>query len=392
MADPPALDWLDDSLAELDRQGLRRRRRVGAGAVGPIVDFGSNDYLGLAGDPRLAEAADAAAKAHGWGAGASPVVSGRTPRHAELEERIAAFEGTEAALVFPSGYAANAGVIPALAGEGDIIYADAKNHASLIDGCRLSSAEKRVYPHSHVDQLAEWLAADAGRYRRRLIVTDGLFSMDGDFAPLVELGALAKRHDAMLLVDEAHATGVWGASGRGAVERFSAEAPALERQVTVRVGTLSKALGAAGGFVVGGQRLIDWLHNRARTYVFSTAGPPANAAAAIAALRIVREEPERRERLHGLADRLRQQLGDAGWSTGPSVSQIVPIGVGDPGAAVGLSEQLATDGLFVPAIRPPSVPEGESLLRVSLSSKHADADLDRLLAALGEAPQASRPA
>lgn len=385
MTPPGPLDWLSDSLEELQQAELRRVRRIGTGLPSGAIDFGSNDYLGLAGDPRLAEAATKAAREQGWGAGASPVVSGRSPAHAELERRLAEFEGQEAALLFSSGFAANAGIVPALAGEGDVIYADAKNHASLIDGCRLSHARRRVYAHNEVQQLADQLQADEGRFRRRLIVTDGLFSMDGDFAPLAELGELAEHHGAMLLVDEAHATGVWGATGRGSVERAAADSSALESQVTVRVGTLSKAFGSAGGFVTGSAALIDWLYNRARPYVFSTASPPALAAAALAALDIVQSEPERRSRVAENAAALRERLTRQGWSTGDSASQIVPILAGKAETALRLSQKLAKAGLYVPAIRPPSVPQGESLLRVSVSARHMAADLDRLVEALGSA-------
>jgi 8-amino-7-oxononanoate synthase len=378
-----SLDWLSEALGGLSREGLRRERRVGSGLPAGTIDFGSNDYLGLAGDPRLAEAAAEAAGALGWGAGASPVISGRSTLHAELERRLAAFEGAEAAIVFPSGFAANAGIVPALVEEGDVVYADAKNHASLIDGCRLSRAERRVYAHNDAAALEAMLQTDAGCFRRRLIVTDGLFSMDGDFAPLAELGELAERFDAMLLVDEAHATGVWGEGGRGSVEHFAAAAPRLRSQVAVCVGTLSKALGSAGGFVTGSGELIEWLYNRARPYVFSTASPPAVAAASIASLEIVQAEPERREAVHRNAQTLRELLHAAGWSTGASASQIVPILAGEPETALSLSARLAEQGFYVPAIRPPSVPAGESLLRVSVSSRHSERELRGLVEALG---------
>jgi 8-amino-7-oxononanoate synthase len=386
------LDWIDEELERLSRAGLRRERRVGIGApraagdsrelalAGP-VNFGSNDYLGLANDVRLAAAASAAA-ADGWGAGASPVVCGRSVHHAELERQLAEFEGQEAALVFPSGFAANAGVIPALVGEGDALYADAKNHASLIDGCRLSHAERWVYPHADLGALAKMLAEGA-RYRRRLIVTDTLFSMDGDIAPLVGLAELAERYGAMLMVDEAHASGVWGPRGRGAVELASIEDERVERLVSVRVGTLSKAFGAAGGFVSGRRSLVDWLYNRARPYVYSTASPPALAAAALAGLAAAQAEPWRRERVVALAARFRGAAAALGWDLGSATTQVVPIRVGDPRRAVALAERLLAAGVWAPAIRPPSVPNGESLVRVSLSASHSDDDLERLLAALG---------
>ena len=381
--------WIPEALADLEREGLRRWRRVGAGQPragqlgGAFLNFGTNDYLALASDPRLVEAAGRAAETHGWGAGASPAVCGRTPVHEELEERLAQFEGTDAAILFPSGFAANAGVIPTLVGEGDTIYGDAKNHASLIDGCRLARAERFVYPHGDTGALARLLAEDS-RDGRRLIVTDTLFSMDGDFAPLKEIAQLATEYDAMLLVDEAHATGVWGPKGRGIAENLTD----LEEQSLIRVGTLSKSLGASGGFVVGSQSLIDWLANRARPYVFSTAPPAAMAAAAIAAIDIVQSEPERRERVRALGNRLRALLHADEWETGSSASQIVPILLGDPDMAVRLSDALLESGIYVPAIRPPSVPAGESLLRVSLSASHTEEDLDQLVRAL----RVARPA
>lgn len=376
--------WIPQALADLEQEGLRRWRRVGAGQrEKPLLNFGTNDYLALASDPRLVEAARQAAETHGWGAGASPAVCGRTAVHEELEQRLAQFEGTEAAILFPSGFAANAGVIPTLVGRRDVIYGDAKNHASLIDGCRLAHAKRRVYPHGDMQALKRLLALDKGECHR-LIVTDTLFSMDGDFAPLEEITRLAAEHDAMVLVDEAHATGVWGPNGRGVAEGLSS----LEEKTLIRVGTLSKALGASGGFVVGSQALIDWLANRARPYVFSTAPPAAMAAAAIAAIDIVQSEPERRERVRSLGDHLRALLKADEWDTGSSATQIVPILLGDPEAAVHLSEALLEAGIYVPAIRPPSVPAGESLLRVSLSASHTEDDLGRLVGAL----RAARPA
>jgi 8-amino-7-oxononanoate synthase len=372
-----ALSWIDDALGDLDRAGLRRRlaERTSTQSARVVIDgrelvnFGSNDYLGLAADQRLIEAARVASEREGWGGGASPLVSGRGESHAELERRLAAFEGTEAALVFPSGFAANAGVVPALVDEGDAIFGDAKNHASLIDGCRLSKATRFVYRHRDCEAL-ETMLRDGARFRRRLIVTDTLFSMDGDLAPLVRIAELAERYDAMLMVDEAHATGVFGRNGSGVVEQFSVDCPALKHRVPIRMGTLSKALGSGGGFVCGSQHLIDWLANRARTYVFSTAQPPATSAAAIAALEIVRREPDRRESLLGNAAALREQLRADGWNTGDSQSQIIPIVIGDANRTMQLAASLREAGFFVPGIRPPSVPEGESLLRISLCYHH----------------------
>jgi 8-amino-7-oxononanoate synthase len=383
------LAWLDDELEILDRAGLRRRLAVRGGAQTArvaldgreLVNFGSNDYLGLAADERLAAAAREAIEREGWGSGASPLVSGRAASHADLERRLAEFEGTEAALVFPSGFAANAGVIPALIDEPDAIFGDAKNHASLIDGCRLSRAARYVYPHGDCDAL-ETMLRDAGRFRRRLIVTDTLFSMDGDLAPLDRLAELAERYDAMLLVDEAHATGVFGKHGRGVVEQVSTIGNDFHDRVHIRIGTLSKALGTGGGFVCGRQSLIDWLANRARTYVFSTAQPSATSAAAIAALDIVSQEPQRRQQLLERAANLRLRLRDQGWNTGTSASQIIPLVIGDAERTMHLAAKLREAGYFIPGIRPPSVPEGESLLRLSLCFHHTQDMIDALLEVL----------
>jgi 8-amino-7-oxononanoate synthase len=385
------LRWIEDSLGDLERSGLRRWLAVRMGTQTArvvldgreLINFGSNDYLGLASDDRLIEAARIASEREGWGGGASPLVSGRGESQAELERRLAAFEGAEAAIVFPSGFAANAGVVPVLADEGDAIFGDAKNHASLIDGCRLSKATRYVYPHRDCASL-ETMLRDGGRFRRRLIVTDSLFSMDGDLAPLVQIAELAERYDAMLMVDEAHATGVFGPTGCGIVEHFAVACPDLKVRVHVRMGTLSKALGSGGGFVCGSQSLIDWLANRARTYVFSTAQPPATSAAAIAALDIVEREPNRRENLVRNATSLRERLRDGGWNTGDSESQIIPLIIGDAGRTMRLAASLREAGFFVPGIRPPSVPEGESLLRLSLCYRHTTEMIDGLTGALAK--------
>jgi len=381
---PHPLHWIDAELDALRQAELLRGLKVRGTSQGPtitldgrtLVNFGANDYLGLAADVRLAAAARAAIDADGWGAGASPLVTGRGQWHARLEAALAEFEACEAALLFPSGFAANAGAVPALAGQGDAIFADAKNHASLIDGCRLSKAAVHIYRHADCDHLAELLAASSAA-RRRLIVTDGLFSMDGDLAPLDKIVELAARHNAMLLVDEAHATGVLGANGRGTAEHFG-----VEDAVQIKIGTLSKALGSAGGFVCGSRQLIDFLANRARSYVFSTAQPGAVAAAALAALEIVRTEPHRRQRLLAMATDLRKRLSEQGWNVGQSTSPIIPLLVGTPDAAMRLSATLAEHGHFVPGIRPPTVPEGESLLRISLSFGHTDEMIEGLEATL----------
>jgi 8-amino-7-oxononanoate synthase len=388
----PMLSWLSHELAALDRAGLRRRlsAREGGQAAKIVLDgqelvnFGSNDYLGLAADPRLAAAATAAIRAEGFGSGASPLITGRSATHERLERRLSEFEGAEATLLFPSGFAANLAAVAALAGLGDVVFSDAKNHASLWDGCRLSRADVRAYRHADWKQLDALLARTSG-CRRRLIVTDSLFSMDGDLAPLVELAEVARRHAAMLLVDEAHATGVFGPGGRGVAEFLGVEAA-----VTARVGTLSKALGCAGGFVSGSRLLIEWLTNRARSYIYSTAAPAAISAAALAALEIVIAEPQRRQDLLQRSAALRARLAALGWLCGSSTSQIIPIVVGEPQRAVELSQRLRQRGLLVPAIRPPTVPAGEACLRVSLTWGHTEEQIAALVEVF-LTPEGSQP-
>lgn len=378
------LAWLDQELQSLSEAQLRRHPSIRGAAQGArvvidgreLINFGSNDYLGLAHDGRLAKAVEQAVKTQGWGSGASPLVTGRSSLQAELERHLASFEGTEAAILFPSGFAANVGTIGCLAGRGDVVFSDAKNHASLIDGCRLSRADVRIYPHADLAALRS-LIHETPCDGRRFLVTDSLFSMDGDFAPLPDLVELAEAHQAVLIVDEAHATGVIGSRGRGVCELMD-----VESYVPVRIGTLSKALGSVGGFVAGSRRLIDWLFNRARPQVFSTALPAACAAATLAALQIVRSEPQRRERVMQLAAALRQQLHACGIATGNSHSQIVPILLGDPARTMQAAEYLRTQGMYVPGIRPPTVPKGESLLRVSLTAGHSEAQLTQLVAGL----------
>lgn len=376
-----SLDWLDSALEDLDRQSLRRRLIERQSAQDPaqvvlhgraMAHFGSNDYLGLAADPRLAKAAQEAIGRIGWGSGASPLITGRGAEHALLEAELAQFQNAPAALLFNTGFAANVGAITALASAGDVIFSDAKNHASIIDGCRLSGAEVVIYRHADCADLKR-LLLETKSARRRLIVTDSLFSMDGDFAPLADLAQLAREFQAMLLVDEAHATGVYGEHGRGLCEAMN-----VESGVHVHVGTLSKALGSFGGFVSGSASLISWLANRARGYVFSTAMPEAVAAATRQALRIVQEEPFRRKELLARASQLREGLSEAGLPTGSSASQIIPVILREPERVLAASEQLRQAGFFVPAIRPPSVPQGESLLRISLSYGHAPEQIEQL--------------
>ena len=380
-----SLQWLDGALADLDARGLRRtlaeRQSPQRGNEIVIdgrrlVNFGSNDYLGLAADERLAAAARGAIEKYGWGSGASPLITGRSELHAELERKLAEFVGTEAALVFPSGYAANVGTITALAGKDDAIFSDELNHASIIDGCRLSGAAVNIYRRPEPMNDLERLLKQGSKFRRRLIVTDSLFSMHGSPALLIQLAKLTADYDCMLLVDEAHATGVLGENGRGLVELLGAE-----QGVHVHVGTLSKALGSQGGFVAGQRRLIDWLSNRARPYFFSTAGPAASTAAALAALEIIRLEPDRRQRLRELSILLHDRLVKQEF---PVVGgfQIQAVILKEPERVVAAAGALRERGFFVPGIRPPSVPEGESLLRISLTCLHTEEQIERLVEAL----------
>lgn len=381
---PEPLGWIETALGRLADEGLERPERIRDGRKGaevvldgrPLVNVGSNDYLGYAGDVRLTKAASKAACAEGFGAGASPLVSGQSRAHERLERAIANLLGVPAAITFASGFTANAATIAALVGPGDLIFSDDRNHASIIDGCRLSRATTHVYPHRDMASLAALLAT-APPTGRRLIVTDTLFSMDGTLAPLADLCEVARRHGAMLMADEAHATGVFGARGSGLVE----EAGCADG-VHVRTGTLSKALGAAGGFAAGHAELIRWLRHAARGWIFSTAHPPAVAAAATRAIELVAVEPRRRVELRERAAAFRERLAAGGLDLGGAGAQIVPVVAGPAEAAVALAARLADAGFFVPAIRPPSVPRGRSLVRASLSWLHTPTDLERLADAL----------
>jgi len=333
----------------------------------PFINFASNNYLGLATHPRVKQAAIDAIQRWGTGATGSRLLSGTSEAHVRLEEALAAFKRTEAAVTFPSGYQANIGMIPALAGPDDIVFLDRLAHASLVDGARMARAALRVFAHNDMDDLEKCLK----RYTtkgQRWIVTESVFSMDGDRAPLKDLVALAQTRGAHTYVDEAHGTGVWGPEGRGWIN-----AQGVERQVDVCMGTLSKALGGTGGFICGSRELIAWAHNRCRSFIYSTALPPACAAAAVAALDVVREEPERREKLFRLSARLRRGLNLPG--EGP----IVPLIVGGEKETLALAQHLRAGGVFAPAIRPPTVPKGTARLRFSLTADHTENDVDRVL-------------
>jgi len=381
---------LERELDDLAARHLRRTRRTITGAQGPevVVDgrrvlcLCSNNYLGLANDPRLAAAAIEAIAEAGVGAGASPLISGHMTAHAALEREIADWQGSEAALVFGSGYHANIGVLAALLREGDEVLSDELNHASLIDGCRLSRATIRVYRHRDAGDLARQLERSSAR--RRLIVSDSVFSMDGDLAPLEEMVRLAERHDAWLMLDEAHAVGVFGAGGAGLAAELG-----LGDRVTVRMGTLGKALGSYGAFVAGSQALIELLVNRARAYIYSTALPPAVIAAARAAVAISRLEDTRREDLWRNARRLHAGLAAAGIVMQPFASPIVPLLVGASAAALGVAETACANGVLAPAIRPPTVPQGTARLRLTPIATHSEEQIDRAIDVLARAVEES---
>jgi 8-amino-7-oxononanoate synthase len=408
-------DFIRETLEDLKARHLYRRLVAVGSAAGPRVDLGgrtvlqfvSNNYLGLAGEERVREAATRAIEKWGWGAGASRLLAGHTGAHEALEADLAAFKGTEAALVFPTGYQANLGAVTALVGRGDTVVCDRENHASIYDAVRLSGAELARYPHGDASAAAELLGAQG---RRKLLVTDTVFSMGGDLAPLRQLADACRACGAMLLVDEAHALGVLGPTGAGLVEALSHLAPREHTgggaredgpsavgppvyspgakwadAVTASVGTLSKALGGIGGFVAGSRDLVDLLVNRARPFIYTTALPAAACEAARAALAIVRAEPERRRRVLSLAERLRGALRGRGFDCGASETPIVPVIVGEPGPTLAMAAALLDRGIFCPAIRPPTVPPGTSRLRVSLTSEHTEEDVDHLVRALVDA-------
>jgi glycine C-acetyltransferase/8-amino-7-oxononanoate synthase len=374
-------------LARLDvlaRRSLLRRLRTIDSAPGAEVELegqrvlclSSNNYLDLATHPRVIEAAGQAIRRYGVGAGASRLVAGTLRPHRQLEERLAAFKRTEAALVFSTGYQANLGVVQTLAEDRTVVYADRLCHASLIDACRLSAATLRVYRHRDVAQLRQLLSKSAA-LRPALIVTDGVFSMDGDLAPLPWLLTAAEQSHMALVVDDAHGTGVMGPEGRGTVEYFG-----LEGAPIVQIGTLSKALGGLGGFVAGSRDLIEYLVNRARPFIYTTALPPAMAAAATAALEVIEAEPERRTRLWLVRDRLHDGLTRLGFNTLESESPIIPLLTGDADTALRLADALLEHGIYAPAIRPPAVPAGTSRIRMSVTAGHTPEQIDRVLEVL----------
>jgi 8-amino-7-oxononanoate synthase len=378
------IDHFTQQLESLQTKQLRRTRRSVQAVRGvhltvdgrEMLAFCSNDYLGLAQHPALIDAARRGAAQWGVGATASPLVCGHTESHEALEGRIASFLGLPRALYFYAGFAANVGLVPALAGRGDALFCDALNHACLIDGARLSRADIHVYPHNDIVAL-ERLLADS-RAPRKIIVTDAVFSMDGDLAPLPSLLRLADAHDALLLIDDAHGFGVLGPGGRGTAAHFGLHSPRL-----LVMGTLSKAAGAAGAFVAGNAAVVEWVMQRARSYIFATGAPPMITEALRAGIELIESDDWRRERLRQHVSRLRDALRDS--KPGrllPSDTPIQPIVIGDNGAALDRMARLWEQGLWVPAIRPPTVPVGTARLRVTLSAAHSEQDVDRLIEGL----------
>ncbi|HEX6590881.1 MAG TPA: 8-amino-7-oxononanoate synthase [Moraxellaceae bacterium] len=372
------------TLSQKKADGLYRRRRTLASAQGArvvvdgreLLNFCSNDYLGLANHPALVAAATGAVKTYGTGSGASHLVCGHSAEHHALEEELAAFTGRQRALLFSTGYMANTGIVQALVGRGDAVFEDRLNHASLIDGGLASGANFQRYRHNdvaHLDELLQKSTAD-----KKLVVTDGVFSMDGDVAPLPELAALAQQHDALLMVDDAHGFGVLGTNGVGCAEHFALDG----RQLPVLMGTLGKAAGSFGAFVAGDEDLVEYLINTARPYIFTTALPPAVAAASRASLRVIREEGWRRDKLSELIAHFRDGAKALGLDLMDSPTPIQPLLLGDNEKALAWSRALEEKGLLVGAIRPPTVPAGSARLRITFSAAHEKADVDVLLAAL----------
>ena len=377
-ADVVNWDWLDADLQRLRDEGLWREVRTirslpdGWCEVDGrrVRNLSSNDYLNLAHDQRVIAAAKEALDEAGVGAGASALVSGRSSWHERLEAAICDFEGTEAAVLFPTGYAANLGTVSSLVSDQDVVFCDRLNHASLVDGCRMSGARLRVYRHDRLEVLERELRK-ASSQGRRWIVTDAVFSMDGDLAPLPELCDLAEAFDASVIVDEAHGTGVFGENGRGVCEHFG-----VEDRVAVRIGTLSKAVGTLGGFVACSNSVRDWLWHSARTQVFSTALPPAVCAAAARSLSIIRSEPQQRQNLQSLSAEFRKRM--AGRLSSEGEGPIIPIRVEQPEITQKMAAELLDAGFLVGAIRPPTIPQGTSRLRICLTASCEMAEVERL--------------
>jgi 8-amino-7-oxononanoate synthase len=382
----------DERLEALDLRHLRRRLKTIGSATGPTVELegrrvillASNNYLGLSTHPTVVQAAIDAIRMYGVGAGASRLVSGTMLPHQELETALARFKATEGALTFAAGYLANISAVPSLVGAGGLILADRLCHASLIDACRLSRAQFRIFRHADMNHL-EQLLARRTTTQQTLIVTDGLFSMDGDIAPLADIATLAERFNARVFVDDAHGTGVMGQTGRGTLEHWE-----VESRIPFHMGTLSKALGSAGGYLVGPNSLLQFLINTSRAFLYTTAPPPAVAAAALAALRVIEAEPDRRAALWKNRAHFLAGLHRLGFRTTATVSPIIPVLIGDAERAVLLSKHLLDEGVYAPAIRPPTVPRSTSRIRATVTADHTTGQLDEALAAFERAGRVTR--
>jgi glycine C-acetyltransferase len=380
------LQFLDDALVEMKRDGLYRSLRILEGEQKPhsrfdgreVINLSSNNYLGLTTHPKLRDAALRAVKDLGVGSGSVRTIAGTMDLHMELERRIARFKKTEAAVVFQSGFTANAGTVSSVLGKEDLILSDELNHASIIDGARLSRAAIKVFPHRDVAALRR-LLEETKDVKRRLVITDGVFSMDGDVAPLRDIAAAAREHGAIMMVDDAHASGVLGRAGRGTVDHFD-----IHGQVDIQVGTLSKAIGVLGGYVCGSKSLIEYLYHRARPFLFSTSHPPAVAAACLAAFDVLEEEPERIERLWSNTKRFKAGLAMLGFNTGISETPITPIIVGEADMAMRFSDRLFERGVFAQGIGFPTVAKGKARLRTIVTATHTEAELDQALDLLGK--------
>ncbi len=381
-----ALDYLKDRLNELEEQGLALHPRTLEGPTGArarfdgrdVINLASNNYLGLANHPRMNAAASRAAAELGAGSGAVRTIAGTMAMHRELERRFAEFKQAEEALMFQSGFTANAGTVAAILDKEDVLVSDRLNHASIIDGARLSRAEIKVFEHKDAEHADALLAESARPGRRQLLITDGVFSMDGDIAPLPALVEVAEKHRAIMMIDDAHASGVLGEGGAGTVDHFG-----LHGRVDIQVGTLSKAIGVLGGFIAGPHHLIEWLVNRGRPYLFSTSTPPAVTAACLEALAILHDEPERLERLRSNTAMFKAGLHDLGFDTGMSETPITPVITGDEEKTQAFARRLFEEGVFTPAIVFPTVAKGKARVRTIVTADHTAADLGEALEVFG---------
>jgi glycine C-acetyltransferase len=382
-----ALDYLKDELTILSADGTLLHPRTLEGPQGaravydgrPVINLASNNYLGLANHPRMNEAASRAASTLGAGSGSVRTIAGQMSEHLELERRFAAFKRAPAALMFQSGFTSNAGTVAAILSKEDVIVSDRLNHASIIDGARLSRAEIKVFEHRDAEHAGKLLAETARSGRRQLLITDGVFSMDGDIAPLPDLVEVAEQTGAIMMVDDAHASGVLGTGGAGTVDHFG-----LHGRVDIQVGTLSKAIGVIGGFIAGEEHLIEWLQNRGRPYLFSTSAPPAVVAACLEALDILLDEPERLDRLWSNTARFKAGLAELGFDTGTSETPITPVITGDEERTQSFADRLFEAGVFAPAIVFPTVGRGLARVRTIVTADHSDADLDEALGIFGD--------